>query len=77
MQEWKVDTEETILKCVEHDEDHWMLNKSKFIKDPAEYPKLRECIETHMGIIKEVFIHIAAKDNFPEFGLTDAERFGV
>lgn len=45
-----------------HDEKYWKIGNSQFIKDPKDYQILRELILTNMSMLKDIFLHAAAKD---------------
>ena len=77
MKEWKVDNHEILLKCMEQDEDKWGFNNKAFMKDPNEYHQLRQCIELNLSLLKEIFIHLAARDNFPFIKNAASEIFAT
>ena len=67
LKDWKVDTAATIRNCMEHDAANWKMANSQFIKDPTEYENLRMMIENNFGILKDLFLHTAAR--YSEFPL--------
>lgn len=75
MKEWQEDTAETLQKCWEHDAHLWGFNNKGFLKDMDEYPELTQSIRKHMSVIKELFLHVAARDNFPFIKNPAAEEF--
>ena len=66
LKDWKVDTPERLEECVAHDADRWSFNTRIWLKDQLEYRPLKESIEANFSILKDIFLHAAAKDNFPK-----------
>lgn len=75
MKDWIFDTPETLNNCLNHDEDKWGFNNRQFIKEINEFIQLRARIGKHMEVIKEVFLHVAARDSFPTIGWLAVDNF--
>ena len=65
LKDWKADNSATYRKCIEHDEENWKIDNPQFIKDPQDYALLKNLIVQHYAVLKDLFIHTAAKDYFP------------
>lgn len=75
LKEWHPDSQSTYRRCIEHDEENWKIENTQFIKDPQDYAMLRALIVKHFGTLKDVFLHIASKDEFPTIEMFGTEEF--
>ena len=65
LKDWKQDNAQTIRNCMEHDENYWKIGNVQFIKDPHDYQNLRVLVQKYYVMLKDIFLHTAAKDDFP------------
>ena len=70
--DWKEDTPILLNKAMELDQKEW--KAARFIKDPAEVESCWRVIKQNFSKLKDVFITLAARSNFPYVGLLD---FGI
>lgn len=71
--DWREDANWVIAKCCELDSKEW--KASRFIKDPAEVDKCWKVIEKNFVKLKDMFITLACKSNFPTVTLMDFSIF--
>ena len=71
--DWKEDTPILLNKAMELDQKEW--KAARFIKDPAEVESCWRVIKQNFSKLKDVFITLAARSNFPFVGLLDFTTF--
>lgn len=73
--DWQVDDENTALNCMKHDIQHMAIKF--FTKDPEseEVQELYDVIFKYGEQIKNIFIQLASRSNFPQIGFMDFSTF--
>ena len=71
--DWKEDTPQILSKAMEHDEKEW--KAMRFIKDPVEVEACKRVIQQNFQKLKDVFITLASRSNFPTVSLLDFTIF--
>ena len=71
--EWKEDTPYILQKSAELDKREW--KAPRFIKDPEEVEKCWEVIWKYFAKLKDIFITMASRSNFPSVTLLDFTTF--
>ena len=67
--EWRLDKQDTLDKCLEHDFELWKI--SRFCKDGGDVEKCKEVIKSYFNEIKEIYHYQISKSNFPSIGWMD------
>ena len=64
--EWRTDAADTAANCIEHDLQLW--HAEKFIKDEEDLAATCDVMRKHAQRIKDIFIQLASRSNFPQIG---------
>ena len=60
---WQTDTDKLVDECCANDFRYWKVEK--FVKDPKDVKKIESIIQSNWVILKDIFVHAAAKSDFP------------
>ena len=67
--DWRIDTPEDSLNCIEHDILHW--HCSKFIKNPEQLKELTNMVRKYAKELKTTYIMLASRSDFPQVSMLD------
>ena len=73
--DWIEDGPDTAKLCIDHDLSFW--NGSKFIKDEEDYERLVVMVYKYAEQIKNIFIQLASKSQFPQYNNGDFRAFST
>ena len=62
-QEWRMDTRDTIDKCLERDFAFWKMNRQ--IKDTKDLDAVKQFFKDNFAVLKEIRIGVIAKSGDP------------
>ena len=71
LKDWKQDTTGIYKKIIEYDQQFWKVQK--YIKEDDEYDEFINLVQKNMFALKELFIHVATKEDWPTIGVFTTE----
>ena len=73
--DWKSDTDETGINCINHDLELW--HGDKFIKDEEDLEATANVMRKYAREIKNIYIQAASHGSFPQIGWIDFTAFSA
>ena len=71
--EWKQDTPDDALACIEHDLEHWYIKK--LIKKDEQLDELCDMIRKYAKELKNLYIMVASRSKYPQVSELDFSQW--